>query len=103
MRKRLAKKLKAKKEAKQLIPELLKKAKTAYRKGNKKLSKTYAKKIRYLYMKYKLKLPRSIKRQLCSHCYNALIPSINARIRTNKGKVIIYCLDCKKYTKIGFK
>jgi len=103
MRKRIAKKLKAKKEAKQLIPKLLKKAKLAYKKGAKQRSKTYSKKIRYLYMKHKLKLPKSLKRQLCKHCHSILIPSINCRIRTKQGKLIIYCQDCKHYTRLPFK
>jgi len=103
MRKRIAKKLKAKKEAKALIPELLKKAKLTYKKGNKQLSKTYSLKIHYLYMKYKLKLPKTIKRQLCKHCYTVLIPSVNCRVRTKEGKVIYYCLDCKRYTRIVIK
>lgn len=100
MRKRIKKKIQAKKEANLLIPKLLEKSKKAYKKGNKKLSKTYSKKIRYLYMKHKLKLPKSIKRQLCKHCYTVLIPSINSRIRTKDKKLIIYCLDCKHYTRI---
>lgn len=102
MRKRIAKKLKAKGEARALIPDLLEKAKLEYKKGDKRLSKTYAKKIRYLYMKHKINLPRTIKRQLCKHCYGVLIPSLNCRIRTREGKIIIYCLDCKNYTRIAF-
>lgn len=103
MRKRIAKKLKAKKEAQDLIPELLKKSKALYKKGNKKLSKTYSKKIRYLYMKHKIKLSKTTKRQLCKHCYGILIPSVNCRIRTKEGKLIIYCMDCKKYNRITIK
>ena len=103
MRKKIAKKLKAKQEAREIIPELLKKSKLTYKKGNKLLSKTYSKKIRFLYMKYKIKLPKTIKRQLCKNCYGILIPSINCRIRTKDKKLIIYCLECKKYTRIPFK
>ena len=100
MRRRIAKKLKAKKEAKALIPDLLKKAKIAYKKGNKRLSKTYSGKIRYLCMKYKIRLPKSIKRQLCKHCYSILIPSVNCRIRTKQGRLITYCMECKRYTRL---
>ena len=103
MRKRIAKKIKARKEAEMLIPELLKKSKKAYKKGNKKLSKTYSKKIRYLYMKHKIKLSRQVKRQLCKHCYSVLIPSVNCRIRTKQGKLIIYCKECKKFTRIQLR
>jgi len=103
MRKRTVKKLKAKKDAIALIPKLLIKSKLDYKEGNKGLSRTYSKKIRYLYMKHKLKLPKTLKRQLCKHCYSVLIPSLNCRIRTKEGKLIIYCLDCKKYTRILLK
>lgn len=103
MRQKIRKKLKAKIEAKALIPELLEKAKKAYKEGNKKLSKTYSKKIRYLSMKYKLKLPKTIKRQLCKHCYTILIPSLNCRTRTKEGKLIIYCLNCKKFIRIQLR
>lgn len=103
MRKRIAKKLKAKKEAIEMIPELLKKAKANYKKGNKKLSLTYSKKIRYLYMKHKIKLSKTIKRQFCKHCHTILIHSLNCRIRTKENKLIVYCLDCKKYTKLLLK
>ncbi len=103
MRKKIAKKLQAKKQAKALIPGLLKKAKLAYKKGNKKLSETHSKKIKYLSMKYKIKLPKTIKRQLCKHCCSLLIPSINCRIRTKEGKLIIYCLECKKFTRIPLR
>lgn len=103
MKKKIAKKLKAKKQAAELIPELLKKAKLAYKKGNKKLSKAYSQKIRYLHMKHKIRLPKTIKRQLCKHCYSILIPSVNCRVRTKEGKLVICCLDCKRYTRIPLK
>ncbi|MBW2988839.1 hypothetical protein KY358_00820 [Candidatus Woesearchaeota archaeon] len=103
MRRRIAKKIEARKKAESLIPELLKKSKMLYKEGDKRLSKTYSKKIRYLYMKHKIKLPRTIKRQLCRNCYGVLIPGLNCRTRTKDGKLIIYCLDCKKYTRIVLK
>ncbi|MBW2974800.1 hypothetical protein KY366_03715 [Candidatus Woesearchaeota archaeon] len=45
---------------------------------------------------------RTVQRQLCKNCYGILIPSLNCRVRTKEGRLIIYCLDCKKYTRIGF-
>jgi len=103
MRKKIAKKLKAKKEAIAIIPELLQKAKSAYKKGNKRLSTAYSMKIKYLSMKHKLKLPKIIQRQLCKHCNSILIPSVNCRIRTNKGRMIYCCLECKKFRRIPIK
>jgi len=103
MRKRIAKKIKAKNEAMALIPELLEKAKKSYKEGNNRLYRVYSNKINYLYMKHKIRLPKEIKRQICKHCYGVLLPSLNARIRTKEGKLIIYCMGCKKYTRILLK
>ena len=103
MRKKLARKLKAKKEAIEIIPELLKKSKESYKKGNRRLSKVQSKKIKYLSMKYKLKLPKELKRQLCRHCGSVLIPSVNCRVRTNKGKLVYSCMECKRFTRMPLR
>lgn len=103
MRKKLARKLKAKKEAIEIIPELLKRSKESYRKGNKRLSKVQSKKIKYLTMKYKLKLPKELKKQLCKNCSSILIPSVNCRVRTNKGKLVYYCMECKRFTRMPLR
>ena len=43
------------------------------------------------------------KRKFCKHCYSFLRTGVNARIRTKDGVLIIYCRNCKKYTRIPFK
>ena len=103
MRSKIRKKIQAKKEAWVLIPALLKKSKIAYKEGNKKLSAAYSKKIKYLHMKHKIKLPNTIKRQLCRHCGSTLIPSLNCRIRTKEGILIVYCKECKNYARMPLK
>jgi ribonuclease P protein subunit RPR2 len=60
----------------------------------------YVEIARKIAMKAKVRIPREFKRQFCRHCYRFLMPSVNARIRTRKGKVIIYCKECKKFTRI---
>ena len=57
-------------------------------------------KARRLAMKVQLTLPASLKRRCCKHCYHYLLPSVNGRVRIQKHRVIIYCLDCKHYTRI---
>jgi len=57
----------------------------------------FVRKARRLAMKYKLKLPKALKRRFCKHCYGYLKPGINCRVRTNEGKIVYYCLKCKKY------
>ncbi len=57
-------------------------------------------KARRLAMKVQLTLPVALKRRYCKHCYHYLLPSVNGRVRVQKHRVIIYCLDCKHYTRI---
>jgi ribonuclease P protein subunit RPR2 len=69
-------------------------------KKNKKLSNRYVEIARKIAMKVNLSMPKKYKRQFCKHCYKYLRNGVNSRVRTNKGKVVIYCLECKKYTRI---
>lgn len=49
----------------------------------------------------KVNLPLGMyKRKYCKHCYSFLRTGVNARIRTRDGKLIIYCKNCKKYTRM---
>ncbi len=54
-------------------------------------------KARRLAMKHKIALPRELKRRFCKHCYRYLVPGTNCRVRTQKARVIYYCLNCKKF------
>ena len=101
MRKKLAKKLKAKKEAKSAIPILIEKAKQLTR-ANKPASKV-AKKVNYLRNKFKIKLEKPLKRQICKHCKAIMIPGINARVRTKTPNIVWFCRECKHYTKIRYR
>ena len=59
-------------------------------------------KARKLAIKRRMPLPKLLKRRFCKHCYSYLKPGRNARIRV-QGKVIILCLECKKFTRIPTK
>jgi len=50
-------------------------------------------------MRVNLKLPLEIRRKFCHHC-NALL---RGKIRLKKGKKVILCENCKKYTRIPYK
>ncbi len=84
------------------IEVLFHQAKETFKKDKTKAN-SLVKKARALSMKYKIRLPTTLKRRFCKHCYSFLMPSVNARIRTKEGKVIIYCLDCKKFSRIPYK
>ena len=68
-----------------------------------KLSNRYVELARKIAMKVNYRLPKYLKRKFCKHCYSYLKPGVNSRIRIHKNKVIIYCKDCKKYTRIPLK
>jgi len=88
--------------ANERIKELFKQAKKAF-KQDPKLSNRYVRLARKMAMKYKVKIPSNLKKQFCKHCYTYLVPSKNCRIRTNKSKLVYYCLNCKKYMRFPYK
>lgn len=67
------------------------------------LADRYVEIARKISMKYLVPIPTELKRRFCKHCYSYLIPNKNCRIRIHRGKVIIYCYNCKKYTRIPLK
>jgi len=55
--------------------------------------------------KYKVKIPKEIKREFCKNCLNILIPGNNSTTRFSSGKKpykIITCLNCGKVKRIGY-
>jgi len=102
MKKRHQKKPQKQKEiALERIKTLFKQAKEIFKK-DKSLANRYVKLARELSMKYKVPIPKPLKRRFCKHCYSYLMPSINIRIRTRQGKVVYYCLECKKYMRFPY-
>ena len=91
-----------KKVALERISILFKEADEIFSK-NKELSNKYVKLARKLAMKVNLKMPSNLKRKFCKHCYSYLKRGANLRVRTKNSKVVYYCLDCKKFTRIGLK
>ena len=78
----------------------------AYNKATDKnfdLADRYTHIARKISMKYLVPIPNEYKRCFCKHCYCYLLPDVNSRFRIKKGKIIIYCKNCKKYTRIPFK
>ena len=67
---------------------------------NPSLSDRYVKLARQIAMKFRYRIPKEYKRRFCRHCYAFFKPGVNCRVRLNHGKIIYYCLKCKKYTRI---
>lgn len=70
---------------------------------NKALANRYVSLARKMAMKVHAQIPRELKRRVCKHCYSFLKPGVNCRIRTREGKVVIYCMECKQFTRIPLK
>ena len=99
MSKPLISKEKQKEIAKERVIGLFKQAEQVFA-SDKALANRYVKIARDIAMSVKLKMPRELKRRYCKHCYAYLMPGKNCRVRVHLGKVIISCLDCKKFMRI---
>jgi len=90
-----------KEKAKMRILDLFDKAKTTFN-SNPVLANRYVSLARKYSMKYKVRIPRELKRLFCKHCYTYLLPGKTVRIRTHKGKVVYFCLKCKKFMRFVY-
>jgi len=88
--------------AKERIISLFSQAEGIFSK-NKALADRYIYLARKISMKVKVRIPFRLKRKFCKHCGSFLMPGRNSRVRTRKGKVIIYCSECKKFMRIPIK
>ncbi|MBW3015897.1 ribonuclease P [Candidatus Woesearchaeota archaeon] len=88
--------------AKERIKELFRQADQEF-KNDPKLSDRYVQLARKIAMKFRIRIPRELKRKFCKHCYSYFKPGVTVRIRTKPGKVVYYCLKCKKYMRFVTK
>ncbi len=63
----------------------------------------YVQLARKLSMRHLVPIPRYEKRRFCTHCYHYLVPSVNCRVRLNRGHLAIFCYNCQQYTRIPLK
>lgn len=55
---------------------------------------------RYVYlarrigMRYRVRLPRELKRKMCKRCCSYLVPGSNARVRLRGSYIVVTCLKC---------
>ena len=53
--------------------------------------------------KIKAKPERKYKRMICGNCKKLKIPGLNCRVRLTGKTITYYCLECKHFTRIGYK
>ena len=63
------------------------------------LADRYVQLARKLSMKYKVRLTSLHKRKFCSHCYKYR----RGRVRLRNKKLVYYCPECKRYTRVPYK
>lgn len=90
---------KQKEIAKERVDILFGQAEKMFR-SDKTLANRYVNLARKIAMKVKLRIPRELKRRYCKFCYAYLRPGVNSRSRIRSGKVIISCLECKKFMRV---
>ncbi len=88
--------------AKQRIKKLFEQADLRFDEAP-ELSNRYVYLARKIAMKLKIRIPTSMKRRFCKHCYSFLVPNKNCRVRIRKDKVIYSCFNCKKFMRFGYK
>ena len=87
--------------AKERIIELFEQASLRWKKDM-SLANRYVTLARKIAMKYKVRMPRELKRRFCKHCYRYFVPGVTCRVRTKDGNVVYTCFSCKRYTKISY-
>jgi len=90
-----------KKIAKERVSELFDRADKTFQESE-SLTNRYVSLARKIAMKFNIRLTK-YKRKFCKHCYHYLKSGVNSKTRIHKSKVIIYCENCKKYTRIPLK
>jgi len=71
--------------------------------GEIKLSDRYVELARKISMKNLTPIPKEYKRRFCKKCYQYLLPTKTCRVRISRGKVIVFCKNCRSYNRIPIK
>lgn len=57
-------------------------------------ARRYVELARKIGMRYNVRVPRPFKRSFCKKCLAFLLPSVSARIRVGRSRVIVTCMSC---------
>lgn len=68
--------------------------------GKMSFANRYVQLARRISMRYLVPIPKEWKRCFCKHCYRYLLSGVSGRVRINKGKLVMYCSHCKRYTRM---
>jgi ribonuclease P protein subunit RPR2 len=51
---------------------------------------------RRIAMRYRVRIPRNLRRRYCRRCGAFLTPGVNQRVRIHRGRVVATCLRCRR-------
>ena len=71
--------------------------------GRLELSDRYVFLARKISMRYLVPMSNKNKRNFCKHCYCYLIQPKNCRVRISRSRIITFCFNCKRYSRIPLK
>lgn len=57
-------------------------------------ARRYVELARRIGMRYNVRIPASFKRSFCKTCLAFLLPSVSARVRVGRGRVVVTCTAC---------
>jgi ribonuclease P protein subunit RPR2 len=87
--------------AEQHILKLFSEAEVQFHKSP-KLSDRYVALARKIAMKFKVRIPSSLQKRFCKHCYCFLVPGKNCQVRLYNRQVIYRCGSCKRYMRFPY-
>lgn len=71
--------------------------------GHAARARRYVELARRLGMRYNVRMPPEFKRRFCKECLAYLVPSVNARVRVGRGRVVVTCLSCGAIQRLPFR
>ena len=57
-------------------------------------ARRYVELARRIGMRYNVRVPAPFKRSFCKKCFAFLLPSVSARVRVGRGRVVVTCTAC---------
>jgi len=57
-------------------------------------ARRYVDLARRIGMRYNVRVPAAFKRSFCKKCFAFLLPSVSARVRVGRGRVVVTCAAC---------
>ncbi len=88
--------------ASERIEKLFSEAEASF-KDDFKLSDRYVEMARKISMKFKVRIPSSLKRRFCKHCHAYLKQGVNCRVRLSAKQVVYHCDACNRFMRFGYR